>query len=78
MTNVVDQAAWWNSLLTSAIFTWLGETATNLYNKLLALKALSFAELIFTEFMFWAVLRNLLANLKTFRHQLFSRITNEV
>ena len=24
MTNVVDQPAWWNTLLTSAIFTWLG------------------------------------------------------
>ena len=28
MTNVVDQSAWWNPLLTSAIFTWLGGTAT--------------------------------------------------
>ena len=24
MTNVVDQSAWWNPLLSSAIFTWLG------------------------------------------------------
>ena len=36
MTNVVDQSAWWNPLLTSAIYTWHGGTAT--YNKLLALK----------------------------------------
>ena len=28
MTNVVDQSAWWNPLLTAAIFTWLGGTAT--------------------------------------------------
>ena len=28
MTNVVDQSAWWNPLLTSAIFTWLGGSAT--------------------------------------------------
>ena len=26
MRNVVDQSAWWNPLLTSAIFTWLGAT----------------------------------------------------
>ena len=29
MTNyVVDQSAWWNPLLTSEIFTWLGGTVT--------------------------------------------------
>ena len=28
MTNVVYQSAWWNPLLTSAIFIWLGGTAT--------------------------------------------------
>ena len=28
MTNVDDQSAWWNPLLTSAIFTWLCGTAT--------------------------------------------------
>ena len=28
MPNVVDQSAWWKPLLTSAIFTWLGGTAT--------------------------------------------------
>ena len=32
MTNVVDQSAWWNPLLTSAIFTWLGGTATYITN----------------------------------------------
>ena len=35
MTNVVDQSAWRNPLLTSAIFTWLGGTATktrDIYN----------------------------------------------
>ena len=28
MSIVVDQSAWWNQLLTSATFTWLGGTAT--------------------------------------------------
>ena len=28
MTNVVDQSAWWNPLLTSEIFAWLGGTTT--------------------------------------------------
>ena len=28
----VDQSAWWNPLLTSAIFTWLGGTATYITN----------------------------------------------
>ena len=32
MTNVVDQLAWWNPLLTSAILTWLGGTATYITN----------------------------------------------
>ena len=32
MTNVVDQSAWWNPLLTSAIFTWLDGTATYITN----------------------------------------------
>ena len=32
MTNVVDQSAWWNPLLTSAIFTWLGGKATYITN----------------------------------------------
>ena len=32
MTNVVDQSAWWNPLLTSAISTWLGGTATYITN----------------------------------------------
>ena len=32
MPNVVDQSAWWNPLLTSAIFTWLGGTATYITN----------------------------------------------
>ena len=32
MTNVVDQSAWWNPLLTSAIFTWLGGTTTYITN----------------------------------------------
>ena len=26
MPNVVDQSAWWNPLLSAAIFTWLGGT----------------------------------------------------
>ena len=37
MTNVVDQSAWWNPLLISVIFIWLGGTATmislNLFEK---------------------------------------------
>ena len=32
MTNVVEQSAWWNPLLTSAIFTWLGGTSTSITN----------------------------------------------
>ena len=35
MPNVVDQSAWWNPLLTSVIFTWLGGTARYLHNKCL-------------------------------------------
>ena len=34
MTNIVDQSAWWNPLLTSEIFTWLGGTATYITNAL--------------------------------------------
>ena len=30
MTNVVDESAWWNPLLTSAIFNWLGGTVYDL------------------------------------------------
>ena len=32
MTNVVDKSAWWNPLLTSAIFTWLGGIAAYITN----------------------------------------------
>ena len=32
MTNVVNQSDWWNPLLISAIFTWLGWTATYITN----------------------------------------------
>ena len=32
MTNVVNQPARWNPLLTLAIFTWLGGTATYITN----------------------------------------------
>ena len=28
MINIVDQSAWWNPLLTSSVFTWLGGIAT--------------------------------------------------
>ena len=39
MTNVVDQSAWWNPLLISVIFTWLGGTAIYITNKkLIALR----------------------------------------
>ena len=37
MPNVVDQSTWWNPLLTSEIFAWLGGTTTYiLYNKIIS------------------------------------------
>ena len=32
MSNVADQSDWWNPLLTSTTFTWLGGTATYITN----------------------------------------------
>ena len=32
MPNVIDQSAWWNPLLTSAIFTWLVGPPLRIFN----------------------------------------------